>query len=195
MNVSLSHHQPVNASQSNEFEDISSVVAQQLADLEKYADDPSEFSPDDAAHFENVKIANTVDDSWRDSIDVEYMRPLNESGGDGHEFQRQLKQATYQETVTKLHKHTSPSQKILRAIFDNSFLSAILDALRVTILRPLPLMLGSLSSLLISLIALMAAYVLAIPFYAHVVVIAFLTGYSIGLIIDLIQKRRVQFNS
>lgn len=195
MNVSLPHHQAVNPSKNNEFEDISNIVAQQLADIEKYANDPSEFSSDNVADFENKKITNTFNKTLRNNMDIDYMRPLNRSEDDGHEFQRKLKQATYKDTVAELHKHTSPSQKMLQTIFDNPFLSAILDALHITILRPLPLMLSSLSSLLISLIALTAAYFLTIPFYTHLIVIAFLASYSVGLIIDLIQKRHTQFSN
>ena len=189
MSLSLLHHQPIHSRQHNQpTEDISSIVAQQLAELEKLADTPSEPTTKDAG----------VVAKRRQSAKAITSRSIYD--GDDHNeanlfesrqnMPQELRQAAYHKTTIEIKQHSSRLTGMLQSVFGHGFISVMLEVLSTTVLRPIPLATASLMSFIGSLSALLWLQATGLlPVLPTAVLIFFLAGYFIGLSIDIVKQR------
>lgn len=188
MNLSLLHNQPIRSKHDNQLpEDIASIVAQRLDELEKSADAPSEFSAAHSEIFLKEKAKKSHPETIKDNRE-EHVAYSQEK-----QIENTLRKATHQKTASDIKNHSSSMQKFLQSWFRSDLILLIIESLHTTILRPIPVITASFLSLVSSLISLvMWSLSSGALLNTSAIVIVFAAGYVMGLCIDIIKLRSTQ---
>lgn len=189
MSLTLLHNQPVHPPNKNQAsEDIATIVAEQLDELEQSADAPSEFS----ANWTDVRTNKpTTKKPSRVGSDHQERTP----GNHNQQIEEALRQATHQKTTSDINERLSSTQKALRLLFRRGFILFVAESLHATVLRPIPVVAASLLSLVSGLALLLRMQTVNdAPLPTSIIIIAFITGYIVGLCIDRLKHRATQLN-